>query len=460
MLALTPEIVIVGGGLAGSEAALQLAARGLAVELWEQRSAPDAEGHFSTPAHCSADLAELVCSNSFKSTDPERAPGLLKEELGHLGCQLLQIAAEYQIPGGAALVVDREQFAAAVTRRVESEPLITLRREHYPRLPDDLAAGKLVLVASGPLTSDALWEQLASVIGTQQLYFYDATSPVLEAGSVDMEVAFALSRYGKGDGEDYINCPFDREQYIAFREALLAAEVYPLHGGDSYKLFEGCLPIEELAARGEDTMRFGPLKPRGLTDPRTGREPYAAVQLRWEDAFRHALGLVGFQTRLRFGEQQRVFSLIPGLQNAKFMRYGRMHRNCYVEAPKVMLPTLQVQGRPNLLLAGQITGLEGYLSGVATGLWAGLNLARMTAGQEATAPPETSCLGSMLRFMTNPAHKKYAPTGFQFGMLGWLPERIRPREKSALIRRKAEEAWAEMEAQLADIPLLQSTLAH
>ncbi|MDQ3023557.1 MAG: methylenetetrahydrofolate--tRNA-(uracil(54)-C(5))-methyltransferase (FADH(2)-oxidizing) TrmFO [bacterium] len=437
-------ITIVGGGLSGSEAALQLAARGIAVELWEQRSEPDAECNYSTPAHATASLAELVCSNSFKSTDPERAPGLLKEELRHLGCHLLEIADRFQIPGGAALVVDREAFSAEVTRVVEGNPLITLRREHYALLHEELAEGRIVLLATGPLTSDSLWEQLSEIVGGERMYFYDATSPILEAGTVDMDVAFALSRYGKGGGEDYINCPFDREQYTAFREALLGAEVYPVHGGDSYKLFEGCLPIEELAARGEDTMRYGPLKPRGLTDPRTGREPYAAVQLRWEDAFKSAMGLVGFQTRLRFGEQQRVFGMIPGLAGVKFIRYGRMHRNCYVEAPKVMLPTLQVQDQPRLLLAGQITGLEGYLSAVATGVWAGRNIARMVNSLPAEVPPETSCLGSMLRFMTNTAHKKYAPTGFQFGMLKWLPERIKPREKSALIRRKAEESWAEM----------------
>jgi methylenetetrahydrofolate--tRNA-(uracil-5-)-methyltransferase len=434
----------VGGGLSGSEAALQLAERGIPVELWEQRSLPDADGNYCTPAHSSARLAELVCSNSFKSTDPARAPGLLKEELRRLSCFLLDIAQQHQIPGGAALVVDREQFALEVTKVIESSPLITLRREHYTRLKEDLADGRIVLLASGPLTSEELWGQLSDVVGYERLYFYDATSPILEAGSVNMDVAFALSRYGKGDGEDYINCPFDKEQYLRFRDALMAAEVYPLHGGDSYKLFEGCLPIEELAARGEDTMRFGPLKPRGLVDPRTGREPYAAVQLRWEDAFRHAQGLVGFQTRLRFGEQQRVFSLIPGLEEANFIRYGRMHRNCYVEAPKVMLPTLQVKEHPNLFLAGQITGLEGYLSAVATGVWAGRNLARLVRGDSALVPPETSCLGAMLRFMTNPAHKKYSPTGFQFGMLTWLPDRIKQRDKPPLIRRKAEEAWAEM----------------
>jgi methylenetetrahydrofolate--tRNA-(uracil-5-)-methyltransferase len=438
-------ILIIGGGLAGSEAALQLAARGIAVELFEQRSVPDAEGHYSTPAHTTSWLAELVCSNSLKSTDPLRAPGLLKDELRALGSHVIGTADRSAIPGGAALVVDRTQFSGGITAAIETHPLITLRREHYANLHADLAAGQLILLASGPLTSDALWAQLTDVLGgSERLYFYDATSPIIEAGSIDMEVAWAASRYGKGEGEDYINCPFDKEQYLAFREALLGAEVYPLHGGDSYKLFEGCLPIEELAARGEDTMRFGPLKPRGLPDPRTGREPYAVVQLRWEDALRHALSFVGFQTRLRFGEQQRVFEMIPGLRDARFIRYGRMHRNCYVEAPKVLEPTLQVKGIPNLLLAGQITGLEGYVSAIATGLWAGRNLARLYAGLPAEVAPETSCLGSMLRFMTNPAHKKYAPTGFQYDMLKWLPERIKKAQKGEFIRRKAEEAWAEM----------------
>jgi methylenetetrahydrofolate--tRNA-(uracil-5-)-methyltransferase len=442
---MTHPVIIVGGGLAGSEAALQLASRGIPVDLWEMRSEPGEDSHYSTPAHTTPWLAELVCSNSLKSTDPDRAPGLLKNELRALGCKLLQFADRCQIPGGAALVIDRDRFSRMVTTAVEEHPLIELRRERYEQLPDDVTAGRIVLLASGPLTSEGLWNQLSELIGAEKLYFYDATSPIIAADSLNYDVVYSLSRYGKGDGDDYINCPMDREQYSAFREALLTADVYPLHGGDSYKLFEGCLPIEELARRGQDTMRYGPLKPRGLPDPKTGQEPHAVVQLRWEDALREAVSFVGFQTRLRFGEQQRVFALIPGLEEARYIRYGRMHRNCYVEAPKVMQPTLQLNAAPNVLLAGQITGLEGYLAGIATGLWAARNIELLARGEEATVAPEHSCIGSMLRFMANPAHKKYAPTSFQFDMLKWLPERIKKDAKRELIVRRAEESWREMQ---------------
>jgi methylenetetrahydrofolate--tRNA-(uracil-5-)-methyltransferase len=308
-------------------------------------------------------------------------------------------------------------------------------------LPAAVASGRIVVVATGPLTSSTLWEQLSALVGDGGSYFYDATSPVIEAGSIDRSVVFAQSRYDKGGGDDYLNCPLDKAEYSAFRDALLAGDQYPLSAGDSYKLFEGCLPIEELAARGTDTMRFGPLKPKGLTDPRTGRWPHAAVQLRWEDALQSALSLVGFQTRLRFGEQERIFRLIPGLGEAKFMRYGRMHRNSYLDAPRVVEPTLQLKAAPNVIIGGQLTGLEGYMSAVATGLWAGLQASRLAAGQPLGVPPEGSCLGSMLRYMASPAHKAYAPTGFQFGMLTWLPERMKPDAKRELIRARAEAAW-------------------
>ncbi|MCC7477612.1 methylenetetrahydrofolate--tRNA-(uracil(54)-C(5))-methyltransferase (FADH(2)-oxidizing) TrmFO [bacterium] len=442
-----PEpVIIVGGGLAGSEAALQLAARGVACELWEQRlSGPQRpDGSPWTPAHVSAGLAELVCSNSFKSTEPVRAPGLLKQELRLLGCRLLKLADEAALPGGAALVVDRERFSELVTSAVRSEPLVSLREGEYAELQADCDRGRHIILASGPLSSDALWSQLSALVGGERLYFYDATSPVVAAESVDPEHSFAHSRYDKGEGDDYTNCPLDKEQYLAFREALTSAEVYPIHGGDDYKLFEGCLPIEELAARGRDTMRYGPLKGAGLEDPRTGRWPYSAVQLRWEDAFHSAMSLVGFQTRLRYGEQERVFGMIPALAKAKFIRYGRMHRNCYVEAPRVLQPTLQLNYEPRVMLAGQITGLEGYLSAVATGLWAGQNMARLVLGAEPLVAPEGSCLGSMLRFMSNPAHKKYAPTGFQFGMHTWLPAKMQAQAKMELILQRAEDAWAQM----------------
>ena len=437
-LCVQKRVVVIGGGLSGSECALQLARRGVAVELWEQRPA------HQTEAHQGEGLAELVCSNSFKSTDPSRAPGLLKEELRALGSALLTIADDYILPGGAAMVVDRWLFSERVTKAVEDEPLITLRRERFEGLADLAISGDIVVLATGPLTSGGLWDELSAMLGNQGCYFYDATSPIIARASIDESVIFAQSRYDKGEGDDYLNCPFTPEEYAAFRAALLGAEVYPLSAGDDYKLFEGCLPIEELAARGADTMRFGPLKPVGLVDPRTGREPYAAVQLRHEDTLQSSLSLVGFQTRLRYGEQERVFRLIPGLTNAEFMRFGRMHRNSYIDAPRLIEPTLQLKQYPNVIIAGQLTGLEGYVSAIATGLWAGVNAARMVVGEESLSAPEGSCLGSMLTYMTNPSHRAYAPTGFQFGMLRWLPERMKRREKQALIRRRAEEAWVQM----------------
>lgn len=436
---MSAQVTVIGGGLSGCECALQLASRGIPVELWEMR--PDVQ----TEAHTTGLLAELVCSNSFKSTDESRAQGLLKLELKQLNCHLLTIAHDQAIPGGAALVVDRQGFSKAITKAIETNPLITLHRAEFHNLPQYLSDGQCAVIATGPLTGSTLWRQLSDLIGDGGSYFYDATSPVLSRESLDDKVVFAQSRYGKGDGDDYLNCPLDKQQYIALREALISAEQYPINEADEYKLFEGCLPIEELAQRGENTMAFGPLKPKGLHDPRTGEEPYACAQLRFENAFRDAVSLVGFQTRLRFGEQERVFRMIPGLEGAKFMRHGRMHRNSYLEAPMVMLPTLQLKAAPNILVTGQLTGLEGYMNAIATGLWAGVNAARIVRGNAPVVPPERSCLGAMLRFMTNTEHKHYRPTAFQFGMLKWLPEKIRKHDKAKLIRESAEAAWEAMQ---------------
>jgi len=436
------RVTVIGGGLAGSEAALQLAARGVAVTLWEQRPQE------TTAAHTTDLLAELVCSNSFKSTDPARAPGLLKEELCQLGSRLLAAAAEHQVPGGAALCVDRQRFSTAVTKEIEAQPLIELKREQCTDLAGVLAQGAEqgtpAILATGPLTADPLWSQLGELMGSTGCYFYDATAPIIAADSIDSSIVFAQSRYDKGAGSDYLNCPLDAPQYASFRAALLEAEVGSLSAGDDYRLFEGCLPIEELARRGEDAMRYGPLKPKGLTDPRTAAPPYAAVQLRWEDTLRRALSLVGFQTRLRTGEQERVFRQIPGLGSAHFLRYGRMHRNSYLNAPRALLPTLQLKAALRLIIAGQLTGLEGYLAAIATGLWAGVNAARLARGQAAAVPPEGSCLGTMLRYMNNPLHEDYAPTAFQFGMHTWLPDHLKKSQKRALIRQRAVESWPRM----------------
>ncbi len=438
------KVSIIGGGLAGSEAALQLARRGVACELWEQRLAGPPAGA-TTPAHTTSHLAELVCSNSFKSTDPLRAQGLLKEELAVLGSHLLAIAQEHSVPGGAALCVDRGRFGEAVTGAVEAEPLIHLRREECRDLNALLSdPGRIVIIATGPLSAGAFWEQLAALTGTGSSYFYDATAPIITADSVDMGVVFAQSRYDKGGGADYLNCPFDAEEYTVFRDALVGAEQAPLSASDDYKLFEGCVPIEDLARRGLDTMRFGSLKPIGLSDPRTGEMPHAVVQLRWEDALQSSLSLVGFQTRLRQGEQQRLFRLIPGLGGARFTRYGRMHRNSYLDSPRVLSPTLQLKADPQVLIAGQLTGLEGYVSALATGLWAGVNAAQLVAGHEPLVAPETSCLGAMLRFMCNPEHEVYTPAAFQFGMCTWLPARINKRRKRELILEKARCSWKEI----------------
>jgi methylenetetrahydrofolate--tRNA-(uracil-5-)-methyltransferase len=437
------RVVIVGGGLAGSEAALQLAHWGIPVDLWEQRLARAPSGG-RTPAHETSQLAELVCSNSFKSTDPKRALGLLKEELSQLESFLIAAGMRHSLPGGAALVVDRERFSNEVTAAVQAQPLIELRAERFAGLRDALSTGGIVILATGPLTNGALWDELVGLAGDDGSYFFDATSPIVALDGVDRSVVFAQSRYDKGEGKDYLNCPLDEEEYRSFREALMRAEVYPLHAGEDYRLYEGCLPIEELAARGEDAMRFGPLKPRGLTDPRAGRMPYAAVQLRNEDALCNAASLVGFQTRLRQGEQERVFRMIPGLGSVRFLRFGRMHRNSYLNAPRVLKPTLQLAAEPRLIVAGQLTGLEGYVSAIATGLWAAVNAALLVRSDEPLVPPEGGCLGAMLRYMTNPAHRDYAPSAFQHGMLTWLPEKMRRAAKERLIRERAEQAWAGM----------------
>lgn len=439
-----PKVSIIGGGLAGSEAALQLARRGIACELWEQRLAEPPAGA-TTPAHTTVHLAELVCSNSFKSTDPLRAQGLLKEELSALGSCLLAIAQEYSVPGGAALCVDRGCFSEAVTSAVETEPLIHLRREKCRDLGALLSdPGRVVVVATGPLSAGSFWEQLAVLTGAGSSYFYDATAPIITAESVDREIVFAQSRYDKGGGADYLNCPFDAEEYAIFHDALVKAEQAPLSAGDDYRLFEGCLPVEDLARRGLDTMRYGPLKPIGLSDPRTAEMPHAVVQLRWEDALQSSLSLVGFQTRLRQAEQERVFRLIPGLGGARFTRYGRMHRNSYLDGPRVLSPTLQLKADPRVLIAGQLTGLEGYVSALATGLWAGVNAAQLATERESLILPETSCLGAMLRFMCSSEHRDYTPAAFQFGMCTWLPVRINKRRKRELIRKEVETAWTAM----------------
>ena len=363
-MVLGEPIHVIGGGLAGSEAAWQIARRGLRAVLWEMRPARP------TPAHKTDRLGELVCSNSLKSEQPDTAPWLLKEELRRLDCLLLGLAESARVPGGHALTVDRELFSERITTAIEREPLIELRREEITALPEGI-----VIVATGPLTSDALAREIARVTGSAHLCFYDSISPIIDAESVDTTIAFRASRYGKSTTgtDDYLNCPFDRAQYEAFVDALIEARSVPAHiPEDRTPYFEACLPIEELARRGRETLRFGPMKPMGLIDPRTGRRPYAVVQLRQEDLRAASYNLVGFQNHIRFGEQERVLRMIPGLERAEFLRFGQMHRNTYINGPALLTPSLQLRARPEVFFAGQISGVEGYVESIATGLAAGI----------------------------------------------------------------------------------------
>ena len=417
---------MVGGGLAGCEAAWALAERGLSVTLHEMRPVR------MTPAHQTESLAELVCSNTFKSVEPAHAHGLLKAEMRLLGSIVLQAADEARIPGGSALAVDRVAFAKGVEARVLSHPNVTLQREEVTGLPTP------TIIATGPLTSDALATAIADRLGVQSLAFYDAIAPIVSADSLDYGPLFKASRYGKGGGDDYWNAPFTREQYEAFVAALLAGEQYvPGHEFDKVPYFEGCLPVEEMAQRGIETLRFGPMKPVGLIDPKTGREPYAVVQLRQEDRAAQMWNLVGFQTRLKTGAQQRIFRMIPGLENAEFLRCGSIHRNSYLNAPQALTPHLSTKDDPQLLFAGQLTGVEGYTESAATGMLAGINLARLLAGDEPLIPPATTMLGALYRYLRDTEPARFQPMNANFGLLEPLENAPRDkfRKKEALAKR-------------------------
>jgi len=414
-------IHIVGGGLAGCEAAWQVARAGGRAVLYEMR--PQRQ----TPAHKTDALAELVCSNSLKSEQENTAPWLLKEELRRLGSMLIGTAApRARVPAGHALSVDRELFAAEITRAIEAEPAIEIRREEVSALDPD----KFWIIASGPLTSDALAAEIAHVTGSQRLFFYDSISPIVDAESIDLSVVFRASRYGKSlDGTaDYLNCPFDRDQYEAFVDALLAAEGVPAHiEADHPRYFEACLPIEEIARRGRDTLRFGPMKPMGLIDPRTGRRPYAVVQLRQENARAGSYNLVGFQNHMRFGEQQRVLRMIPGLEHAEFLRFGQVHRNTYINAPALLTPTLQLRMRPEVFFAGQLSGVEGYVESIATGLVAGRGAAALASGEPVHAFPRQTALGSLCAYVCGADPLNYQPANITFDLLPKLE--YPPRDK-------------------------------
>ncbi len=423
-------IQIIGAGLAGCEAAFQAAESGAQVILYEMRP------HARTPAHKTDAFGELVCSNSLKSELVHSAPWLLKQEMRALGSLLMQAAETARVPGGHALTVDREVFSAEIARALEAHPRIEIRREEVKTIPDGI-----VVIASGPLTSDPLAEDISRVTGSDRLYFYDSISPIVAADSIDMSVAFRASRWGKSlDGsDDYINCPFNKDQYAAFIDALLKAEFYEAHiPEDKTPFFEGCLPIEEIARRGRDTLRFGPMKPAGLDDPKTGRWAYAIVQLRQENQRADSYNLVGFQNHMKFGDQARVFRLIPGLEKAEFLRYGQMHRNTYINSPSLLHPTLQLKSNPQLLFAGQISGVEGYAESIATGLMAGRNAALLAQGKPAPAYPRETALGSLCHYITHAEAKTFQPANITFDLLPPLDDATRNKFKHDKKARHAE----------------------
>ena len=434
---------MLGAGLAGSEAAWQIARRGFPVELYEMRPVR------STPAHQTGHFAELVCSNSLKSDSENTAPWLLKQEMRRAGSLLMEIARETAVPAGHALAVDRDRFAAAVTRAIAAEARIHVRREEALTIEEDRF---VTVVATGPLTSDALAKEIArlaqppqaaagqpgAAVPTQtracgagpssSLYFYDSISPIVEADSIDMSRVYMAARYDKGSA-DYINCPMTREEYDRFYDALLEAQSVEGHDWEKLNYFEGCLPIEEIARRGRDTLRFGPMKPVGLRDPRSGKQPWAVVQLRQENLRADSYNLVGFQNHLRFPEQARVFRLIPGLENAKFLRFGQIHRNTYINSPVLLTPTMQLRRHPNVLFAGQICGVEGYVESIAAGLMAGIHAATIAAGREPVAPPRESAFGSLVHYITGANAKDFQPANITFDLLPPLETRVRDKQQ-------------------------------
>ncbi len=411
------QVRVIGAGLAGAEAAWQLAERGIRVDLYEMKP------HKMTPAHRSAGFAELVCSNSLRSDRTTNAVGLLKEELRRMGSLILEAADATRVPAGSALAVDRDRFSAYVTEKIRSHQNIRVIEEEMTALPDDLPT----VVATGPLTSSPLADHIVSLIGGKQLHFYDAAAPIVDASTINMDIAYFASRYDKGDA-DYLNCPMTEEQYTAFYDALISAEAAELHDFDraELKVFEGCMPIEIMASRGKETLCYGPLKPVGLRDPRTGKEAYAVVQLRRENAEGTMYNLVGFQTHLRFPEQQRVFRMIPGLEQAEFLRYGVMHRNTYLNSPGLLCPTYALRSRPNLFFAGQMTGVEGYIESTGSGFVAGVNAARLIAGEAPVIFPRTTMIGAMAAYVSEGGMSgSFQPMNANFGILAPLPTRVK-----------------------------------
>jgi methylenetetrahydrofolate--tRNA-(uracil-5-)-methyltransferase len=468
---MTHTVKIIGGGLAGPEAAWQCARRGVSVELFEMRPARQ------TPAHETGDFAELVCSNSLKSDSENTAPWLLKEEMRRAGSLLMELARQTAVPAGHALAVDRLAFARAATEAIEREPLITVHREEVAAIEEDSA---ITIVASGPLTSDALAREIERLAATEEaiagdsaptgataaragdpgaarLYFYDSISPIVEADSIDAEKVYRAARYDKGSA-DYINCPMNEEEYNRFLDGLIAAQIvdgpeWDTVGSPQLSYFEGCLPIEEIARRGRDTLRFGPMKPVGLRDPRSGKIPYAVVQLRQENLRADSYNLVGFQNHLRFGEQARVLRLIPGLENARFLRYGQIHRNTYINAPTLLLPTLQMKRHAHVLFAGQISGVEGYVESIATGQLAGIAAAALAAGQQPVAAPRPTALGSLVHYICHTEARHFQPANITFDLLAPLDEATRRKIRDKKIRHQmvCERALAALQEWLPEI---------
>jgi methylenetetrahydrofolate--tRNA-(uracil-5-)-methyltransferase len=415
---MTSRIRIIGAGLAGSEAAWQCARRGLAVDLYEMRPVR------STPAHETADFAELVCSNSLKSDSENTAPWLLKEEMRRAGSLLMEIARQTQVPAGHALAVDRDIFARKVTAAIEAEPLIRIHREEVTTVYD---ANDVTVIATGPLTSGALSQEIARLSGSNHLFFYDSISPIVEADSIDMSRVYMAARYDKGTA-DYINCPFTKEEYDRFYDGLIEAQSVEAKDWEKLNYFESCLPIEEIGRRGRDTLRFGPMKPVGLRDPKTGQTPYAVVQLRQENLRADSYNIVGFQNHLKFGEQARVLRLIPGLENAKFLRYGQIHRNTYINSPALLTETLQMRDHPRVLFAGQISGVEGYVEAIATGLMAGIHAAALFELRLPMAAPRPTAFGSLTNYIAHAETKPFQPANITFDLLPPWPDKIRDKK--------------------------------
>ena len=418
---MTSRVTIVGGGLAGCEAAWQLARRGVGVDLHEMRPLR------ATPVHQTDRLAELVCSNSLRGNGLDQAAGLLKEEMRRMGSLVIRVADQVQVPAGSALAVDRGLFAERITEAVTSLPEVRLLRGEVTRIPE----APVAIVATGPLTSEALAGEIAAFVGSRHLYFYDAVSPVVEADTIALARTFRASRYGRG-GDDYVNCPLGEDEYRAFHQALTTAESATLHAFEHEFFFEGCLPVEVIASRGYDTLRFGPMKPVGLTDPATGRRPFAVVQLRQDNLAASHFSVVGFQTQLKWGEQKRVFRMIPGLEQAEFVRFGMIHRNTYVNSPTTLEPTFETRRRPGLFFAGQMSGVEGYVESAASGLLAGVGAAFRARGEDPPVLPEDTALGALGRYIARSDPKAYQPTNIAFGLLPELPVRIRDKARRRL----------------------------